>query len=118
MALHCVRRREAASWLLASGADISAMDSLGETPLHKASWTGNLDLKCLYLDAGSPVDQRNHKGWIRLMQSHFASISKVLLDHSAGIHASTDQGFATIHLAVGSCNLELVSLLLANTADV
>jgi ankyrin repeat protein len=43
---------------------------------------------------------------------------QVSLDHGADIHASIDQGFTTIHLATGSCNLELVSLLLANAADV
>lgn len=43
---------------------------------------------------------------------------QVSLDHGADIHASIDQGFTTIHLAAGSCNLELVLLLLINTADV
>jgi ankyrin repeat protein len=52
------------------------------------------------------------------MQSPSASISKALLDHGADIHAATAQGTTAIHNAAASCNLELVSFLLANGANI
>lgn len=116
--LHCVRNPNIASWLIASGADIAAVDDQGEIPLHKASSTGNLELVSLYLHASTPVDKRNNLGWTPFMQSRSASISKTLFDHGADIHATTDQGITAIHHAADSCNLELVSFLLANGADV
>lgn len=116
--LHCVRNPSIASWLIASGADISAVDNQGEIPLHKASSTGNLELVSLYLDASTPIDIRNDLGWTPFMQSQSVSISKTLFEHGADIHATTDQGITAIHHAAGFCNLELVSFLLANGADV
>jgi ankyrin repeat protein len=76
MALHCVRKRSIASWLITSGADVSAVDDQGDIPLHEASWAGSLELVSLYLEAGSPVDKRNHLGFTPLMQSYSASIYK------------------------------------------
>jgi ankyrin repeat protein len=116
--LHCVRKANIGSWLLTSGANLSAVDDEGETPLHKASSRSNFDLVSLYLEAGTPIDQRNNLGWTPFMQSSSASISKALLDHGANIHAASDQGITAIHHAAKACNLELVSLLLANGADI
>ncbi|KAH7346043.1 ankyrin repeat-containing domain protein [Pyrenochaeta sp. MPI-SDFR-AT-0127] len=116
--LHCVRISSIASWLIASGADISAVDDEGETPLHKASSKHNLELVSLYLDEGTPIDRRNNLRWTPFMQSPSASISKALLDHGADIHAATDQGITAIHQAAKACNQELILLLLANGANV
>jgi ankyrin repeat protein len=116
--LHVVRRHEIASWLLAEGADVAAVDDQGELPLHKASSLRNLELVSLYLEAGSPIDVRNNLGWTPFMQSPSASVSKMLFDHGADIHAATKQGITAFQHAVQSCNLELVSFLLANGADV
>jgi ankyrin repeat protein len=116
--LHCVRKANIGSWLLTSGANLSAVDDQGETPLHKASSRSNFDLVSLYLEAGTPIDQRNNLGWTPFMQSRSASISKALLDRGANIHAASDQGITAIHHAAKACDLELVSLLLANGADI
>ncbi len=116
--LHHVRKPSIASWLIASGADVGAMDCHGEIPLHKAGSLGMLEIVSLYLDAGSPVDVRNNLGWTPFMQSPSASISKAQLDHGADIHAATAQGTTAIHNAAASCNLELVSFLLANGANI
>lgn len=116
--LHCVRKSIAASWLIASGADISAVDKQGEIPLHKASSKHNLGLVSLYLEVGTPIDKRNNMGWTPFMQSLSTTISKALLHHGANIHAATDQGITAIHHAANACNLELVLFLLANGADV
>jgi ankyrin repeat protein len=116
--LHHVRKPSIASWLIASGADVGAMDYQGEIPLHKASSLGMLELVSLYLDAGSPVDVRNNLGWTPFMQSSSASISRALLNHGTDIHAATSQGTTAIHKAAASCKLELVSFLLANGANI
>ncbi|OWY42169.1 uncharacterized protein AALT_g1922 [Alternaria alternata] len=116
--LHHVRKPSIASWIIASGGDVNAVDHQGEIPLHKASSLGMLELVSLYLDAGSPVDVRNNLGWTPLMQSPSAGISRALLNHGADIHAATAQGTTAIHNAAASCNLELVFFLLANGADI
>lgn len=117
--LHGVCKPTIASWLIASGGDLSAVDDQGEIPLHKA--IHNLELISLFVEAGSPIDKRNTLGWTPFMQSQFVSISKLLLDHGANIHAATDQplkGTTAIHQAARACNSELLLFLLANGADV
>ncbi|CAN9240193.1 unnamed protein product [Alternaria sp. RS040] len=116
--LHHVRNPSIASWLIASGADVDATDYQGEIPLHKACSIGMLALVSLYLDAGSSVDVRNNLRWTPFMQSRSASISRALLNHGADIHAATAQGTTAIHKAAASCDLELVSFLLANGANI
>jgi ankyrin repeat protein len=116
--LHCVRKPSIAAWLLKLGADISAIDDEGELPLHKACLGNNFDLVSLFLDAGSPVDQRNNLGWTPFIQSGSVDISKSLLDRGADIHAASGQGITAIHHAAKACDSDVVSFLLANGADV
>jgi ankyrin repeat protein len=116
--LHVVSRPDIASWLLASGADIAAVDNQGEIPLHKARSLGYLELLRVYLDAGSPTDARNSLGWTPFMQSQSASISRALLEHGADIHAATDQGITALHHAANLCDLELILFLLESGADI
>lgn len=116
--LHHVQTTSAASWLLASGADISVVDKKGETPLHKASSASREDLVAFFLEANSPVDHQNNSGWTPLMQARSVSISRALLERGANIHATSEQGVTVLHHAVDESQVELVSLLLANGADI
>lgn len=86
-----VQTTRAASWLLASGADISVVDKKSETPLHKASSASREDLVAFFLEANSPVDHQNNSGWTPLMQARSVSISRALLEHGANIQATSKQ---------------------------
>ncbi|KAK6506350.1 hypothetical protein TWF506_011266 [Arthrobotrys conoides] len=49
--------------LLDSGADINAVDPLGNTPLHYASAYGHLKAMRTLMDRGANFDVRNREGW-------------------------------------------------------
>jgi len=78
---------ELAPLLVASGADVNAKDSLGQTPLHKA------------------VRVRNIEG------------VEFLLTHGADINAQDNQGKTALHIAAPFHQTELTLILLANGAD-
>lgn len=116
--LHRVIFSDTASWLLASGADISAVENQGEITLHKACSTQTFEVVSVLLEGGTPINVRNILGWTPLMKSRAVKISKALFDEGADIHAVTELGMMAIHHAAGLCSLELVSFLLANGGDV
>src|SRR5215470_17942305 len=85
--------------LLAENGDlIHARDSDGSTPLHCATWKGQLAVVELLLEAGADVNARNqneHWGTTPLhaaAHANQAAIAQMLLDHGADIKAKDREG--------------------------
>jgi ankyrin repeat protein len=53
---------EAVKVLLASGADVNAINNDGETPLHIAAYSGMPDIAKLLLDAGADINAKTKEG--------------------------------------------------------
>lgn len=100
---------------------VSARDALGDTPLHVAAQTGNLELAELLLAANADVNAKANAGWTAL---HWAAhgnnppMAGLLLRHNASVNARNSIGHTPLHLAAWRNNRELVELLLAHKADV
>jgi hypothetical protein len=95
-----------ARWLVEQGADLSAGDSYGDTPLHSRarSWRGRIGI---LLDLGADV---NHGEGGRGTPLHDAADSgnadnvRQLIDHGARVDALDKQGFTPLEYALNRCS--------------
>lgn len=113
---------EIARWLVDQGADISATDRYGETPLHNRAghWQGKIHV---LLELGADVDCVDSRGDTPLHKA--ASVGQVqtartLLDHGASVDATNNSGLNPLALALQRCSnakiqqiVEVAELLLA-----
>ena len=107
--------------LIEKGADVHAKDNNGWTPLHWASYRGNLKMAQLLIEKGADVHAKENKGWTPL---HCASskghleIAQLLLEKGADMHAKENKGWTPLHLAAVNGYIEIVQVLLEKEADV
>jgi uncharacterized protein len=89
--------------LLVGGADISAHDSKGYTPLILASYHGHVAATALLLDQGAPVDQPDAvRGNTALMGTAFKGyqeIADLLLDRGAEPNVTNNAGQTALMMA-------------------
>jgi ankyrin repeat protein len=93
-------------WLIGQGADISATDSYGETPLHSRAghWKGKIGI---LLEEGADVHCTDSRGETPLHKA--ASVGNVqtaraLLEHGARIDALNRDGLSPLALALQRCS--------------
>ncbi|KAF3687665.1 Ankyrin repeat domain-containing protein 49 [Channa argus] len=81
---------------------VHCCDEDGYTPLHRASYSGHVDVVSALLTAGSKVNPRTIDGWTPLHSacrwSH-AAVASFLLQHGAELNAQTNGGLTPLHLA-------------------
>ncbi|XP_017272595.1 ankyrin repeat domain-containing protein 49 [Kryptolebias marmoratus] len=81
---------------------VHCCDEDGYTPLHRAAYSGHVDVVCALLASGSKVDPRTIDGWTPLHSacrwSHVA-VAACLLRHGAELNARTNGGLTPLHLA-------------------
>jgi len=113
---------DVARWLADQGADISATDSYGETPLHDRAghWQGKIGI---LLELGADVNGSDGRGDTPLHKA--ASVgnvqtARVLLEHGARVDAPNNSGLTPLALALQGCSnakirqiAEMAELLLA-----
>jgi hypothetical protein len=95
-----------ARWLIENGADISASDSYGETPLHDRSghWQGNIEI---LLELGADVRAHDNRGNTPL---HYAAevcnlrTARILIDAGANILAKNKDGLTPLSYALQRCS--------------
>jgi hypothetical protein len=101
---------ELARWLVERGADLSAGDSYGETPLHSRAghWKGRIDL---LIELGADV---NHDAGGRGTPLHRAAnaghlrTAQILLDHGARAEAVNRHGQTPLVSALQRCNNAMI----------
>lgn len=113
---------DVARWLVGQGADISATDSHGETPLHSRAghWQGKINI---LLALGAEVNCSDSRGNTPLHKAASvgnAQTARTLLDHGARVDASNNSGLTPLALALQQCSnakilqiAEVAELLLA-----
>ncbi|MCX6877442.1 MAG: ankyrin repeat domain-containing protein [Verrucomicrobia bacterium] len=111
-----------AELLLAGGVDLQARDCEGQTALHWAAISGNVEVLGLLISKGAEVDAKDTlNGRTPLhhaVNSADAKTVAILLDKGADITAKDSNGCQPIHLATQAGNVEVLHLLLEKGAAV
>jgi ankyrin repeat protein len=77
---------ECVKFCIEMGANVNARNENGWTPLHLASWQGNVNVVRVLLDAGAMVDVRENSGRTPLcdvIRSELVNVTKLLVDRGA-----------------------------------
>ncbi len=89
---------------LAAGADATAGDENGNTPLHWAAQDRDADVVDTLLEAGAEVDARNSGGLTALhlaaQKNEDLEVMRALLDAGASVNAKSEAGQTPLHSAV------------------
>lgn len=111
--------REIAKILIEAGASSTLQNSGGYHPLYLATNINSIELICLLIDNGAPVDRESaFEGSTALNLSNSVKISELLLDKGADINHQSASGRTSLFNAVENKNLPLVELLLDRGADI
>ncbi|XP_029013183.1 ankyrin repeat domain-containing protein 49 [Betta splendens] len=88
--------------LAADSSLVHCYDEDGYTPLHRAAYSGHVDIVAALLAAGSRSNPRTVDGWTPLHSacrwSHVA-VASLLLQRGAELNAQTNGGLTPLHLA-------------------
>ncbi|XP_040000961.1 ankyrin repeat domain-containing protein 49 isoform X2 [Xiphias gladius] len=81
---------------------VHCCDEDGYTPLHRAAYSGHVDVISALLTTGSKVNPRTIDGWTPLHSAcRWSRVTAVsfLLQHGAELNAQTNGGLTPLHLA-------------------
>ncbi len=97
---------ELARWLVDEGADISAEDQYGETPVHARAghWHGQIDV---LLELGADVHRGDKRGDTPLHKAAAVGnlhAARVLLEHGASLDATNNNNLTPLALALQRCS--------------
>ena len=107
--------------IAAGGVDINESGRWGWTPLHRASFNGNLEVVNVLVALGAEVNKTNIDGSTPL---HYASINghlevvNVLVAAGAEVNKTNNNGSTPLHYASRYGRLEVVKALIRAKADV
>lgn len=113
--------RETVKTPVAEGTDVHAINVRGQTPLHLAAMTDNVDVVRMLVDGGANIDVSDHGSNIRPLhnaaKNGCTNVCEFLLKHGADMDAQTAEGDTALLLASANKHIDVVSLLLSFHAD-
>ena len=114
-------RDETVKSLIAEGTDVHAINVRGQTPLHLAAMTDNVDVVRMLINGGADVDVVDPGNNIRPLHNAATNgctnVCEFLLKHGADMDARTATGDTALHLAAENRHSDVVSLLLSFHAN-
>ena len=127
--LHLASRNghvKAARKLIERGADLTAQDEEGNTPLHLASY-GEVDVARMLIERGADLTAKDKEGKTPLhlasappnnflLQEH-AELVHMLLEHGADANAQSNDGSTPLSLASRDERTEIIQVLTQHVAD-
>jgi len=107
---------ETVTLLVKRGADVAqaARNPMKIQPLHAGAASHNLDVMKALLDAGAPVNGKQHEGWTALHEASRhgdVEIARALLAKGADPKLANDKGVSAIGLAADANNAAMLKLL-------
>jgi ankyrin repeat protein len=108
---------EAVRMLVKLGADVTAQNKYGSTPLHLAK---HVDVARMLVERGAKVAAQSSLGWTPLhlvSRRGLVEVARLFLDHGADVKAREEDGSTPLHLASLKGHAELVSMFLDRGAD-
>lgn len=106
--------------LIASGADVNALDGSGWAPLHSALRWGHAAIASALLDRGASLTVANPDGWTPLMfaaRYGHPALAKRMIESGADPNPGAKDGWTPLMLSVRNDQAENARLLLAKGAD-
>lgn len=106
---------------LRRGDPVDKTDNTGDTPLHKASQEGNIEIVKILLRAGASVDKTDNGGVTPLFcaaENGHIDVVKALLNKDANVNLENEYGDTPLHAAAEDGNIEIVRALLKTGAIV
>ena len=114
-------RDETVKSLIAEGTDVHAINVRGQTPLHLAAMTDNVDVVRMLINGGADIDVVDPGNNIRPLHNAATNgctnVCEFLLKHGADMDAQTATGNTALHLAAENRHVDVVSLLLSFHAN-
>lgn len=108
--------------LIKHGANVTAANETGRTPLIKAAWWGGVDYIQLLLDAGADLERTSNIGKTALHESISSSTNapmiRTLISKGANVNTTDKWGKTPLMDAVNQGQLEVVKLLVEADADI
>lgn len=106
------------SALIASGADVNAMDKYGDTALMNASYNGDSVDELAYTHEINLNDERGDTPSILAAHKRDAQIVKTLIAAGADVNAKDGKGYTALMLSTDCDNYDCAKALIASGADV
>jgi cytohesin len=100
---------------------VAARDKGGETPLHWAAFSGNVDLVRFLLEKGAEVDAKNARGLTPLaftVAQDRIQAAGLLIERGANVNCRNPLNMTPLIIAAEQGAVELVKILIAAGADV
>jgi hypothetical protein len=104
----------------ARGADINAVNALGETALMHAAWKGRTEAVRWLLAHGARVEGSGNMQWTALHYAVFANhadVASLLLEKGANINAQSPNGSSILMMAVYEGHEDMARWLVGRGAD-
>ncbi len=112
---------ELTNYLLEKGADINAVDTLGDTALVNTIYRNKPDIAKVLIDRGIKTDTVNGRMNTPLhiaVEQGSLEIVKLLIDKKVTVNAKNNLGQLPLHIAAAKGYGDIVALLLQNGSDV
>ncbi len=110
-----------AAYLLASGAEVNAIDAGGESALFHAAKQGDVTLIHMLAEAGGKVSITNNQGWTALMWAAFEGHMEIvirLLELDAAVNHKSESGDSALIAACQNKKYSVVRALVKAGANV
>lgn len=109
------KNKEFLDLLLSKGLSVNSCGKDNETPLHRASFTGDAAVINTLISWGVKVDPRNSRGETPLLYAVLTNNTeavKILIDNGADINSSDDMGGTILKTASQGRNPEILKILI------